>query len=176
MDERRGLADRLRDVSDGRERLVVHVDELGPILGERPTLGHDDRDPVTGVARLVRGQGMVLGNAAVTGHRPGTGKRVRPLVRELGAGERRHDAVCGERPRDVDLLDPGVCVGAAHDRHPEHPRDRHVVHPACLTAEQAGVLSALDRSADVGLLGFRGCHLPSPQAAAAAFTALTMFW
>ena len=174
VDERGRVAHRLPDVSDSRERLVVDLDELRGVLRERTALGNDDRDAVPRVARLVRAQRPVLGNVAVAGDGPCARQRARPFVGEVGPRERRHDAVRRLRLREVDLRDLRVRVRAAHDRHPEHPGEHHVVDPARLAAKQACVLFALDRGADVVRLHFGGRHLASPQAAAAALTALTM--
>ncbi len=174
MDERGAVLDRLGNVRHGRERLVVDLDELGRVDGERAALGHDNRDAVARIARLVGREGPVHGNVAVAGHGPRAGERARPFLRQVGAGEGGDDSLGGQRLREVDLRDLRVRIGAPHDRHPEHPRQRHVVDPARVAAEQARVLLALDRGADVGGLRLGGRHLPS-YAVAAARTALTMF-
>ena len=54
MDERRAVLERLRDVDDRVERLVVDLDELGRVLRLRARLGDHDRDAVALVARRRR--------------------------------------------------------------------------------------------------------------------------
>jgi hypothetical protein len=69
-----------------------------------------------------------------------------------------------------------VGEGAPHDGGEDHAREGEVVDVARLAGEELRVLLAGDRLADPGPGAFLGdCHLPSPQAAA-ALTALTMFW
>ena len=43
-------------VDDGRQRLVVDVDELGRVLGEVERLGDDERDGVADETHLVVGE------------------------------------------------------------------------------------------------------------------------
>jgi hypothetical protein len=45
--------ERLADVGDRLERLVLDLDELGRVLRDRARLGHDDGDAVADVPRLV---------------------------------------------------------------------------------------------------------------------------
>ena len=80
------------------------------------------------------------------------------------------------RRGDVHALDRRVRERAADHEGPDHARQREVVDVAGLAREELLVLPAGDRLADVDAgLGLGGGHLPSSQAAA-AFTALTMFW
>ena len=100
------------------------------------------------------------------------GQPARPLVGEVGAGERRDDALglaCGS---EVDARDPRVRVGTADDSHPDHACDRDVVDEAGLAGQELWVFLARDRRADVRLL-LGDCHHAT---AAATRIALTMFW
>ena len=54
MRERRAVLERLRDVDDGGERLVVDLDELRGVLRLRARLGDHDGDAVALVARRRR--------------------------------------------------------------------------------------------------------------------------
>ena len=82
--ERRAVLERLLDVGDRRERLVVDLDELGRVLRERTALGDDDRDAVALVAGLVDRERVVRRHLDVLGHRPGAGEAALPVVREVG--------------------------------------------------------------------------------------------
>jgi hypothetical protein len=97
VNEWRGVFHRFGHVRHRRKRLVVNLDELGRVLGERATLRHDDRNAVTRIARLVGCERAVLRNVTVTCHRPGAGQRPRPFLGEVGAREGRHDPVGRER-------------------------------------------------------------------------------
>ena len=172
MQDRGVVSERGLDVAHRGQRLVIDLDELGGVLRERAAVGDHDRDAVAGVARLVDGERPVRRQLDVLGDGPGTGQPARPLVGEVGAGERRDDALglaCGS---EVDARDPRVRVGTADDGHPDHACDRDVVDEAGLAGQELGILLARDRRADVRLL-LGGCHHAT---AAAARTALTMFW
>ena len=156
VDFRRALVERLGDVRHGRKRLVAHVDKLCGIFRERAALGEHDGDPVAHVPRLVLRERPVGRVLRVLRDGPGAGEGAGPLVRELGGGERGDDPLGLARPRRVDARDPRVCVRAAHDDHPEHPRDGQVVRPARFAGQELRVLPARDRAADVRLGSFLG--------------------
>ena len=86
VDERRAVLERLLDVGDRRERLVLDLDELGRVLGERAGLGDDDGDTVALVARLVGREREVRRHLDVLGHRPGARQPALPV---LGIARRR---------------------------------------------------------------------------------------
>ena len=175
VDDRRAVLERFLGVDDRGKLLVVHLDELGGVLRLRARLGDDDGDSVALVARLVRGERPVHGLLRVLGDEPDARERGRPVVGEVGAREGVDDALGLAGRRDVDALDRGVRERAADDRRPHHAGQRQVVDVAGLAGEELRVLLAGNGLPDVGL-GLGDCHLPSPQAAAAVFTALTMFW
>ena len=102
VQDRGVVAERSLDVAHRRQLLVVDLDELGGVLGERPAVRDHDRDAVAGVARLVDRERPVRRQLDVLGDGPGARQPARPLVGEVGAGERRDDALglaCG---REVD--------------------------------------------------------------------------
>ena len=100
MHERRAVLERLLDVGDRTERLVVDLDQLCRVLGERTTLRDDDGDAVALEARLVDGERVVRRHLDVLGDRPGAGKRALPVLREVGSAEGRDDAF--GRPRGIE--------------------------------------------------------------------------
>ncbi len=159
------------DVDRRGERLVVHLDELGRVLGERPARGEHDRDPVALEARLVRSERVVRRVDHVLRHRPGTRHRRLPLVLQVGGGERSDDPFGRAGGVEVHAADPGVGVRAPDDDHVHHPGQLDVVDERPAPLEQRPVLTTEDGRAHV--LGLGGAH---DVASAAAATALTMLW
>src|SRR5690606_13808136 len=103
----------------------------------------------------------------------------------------------GHLPRrvGVDAGDPGVCHGAAQQRHVQHPGQRQVVGPPGPAGDQSRVLlapagaphlrfgnSGHDCDTSEGMLAVTGscgtsaCRAADGICSAAARTALTMFW
>src|SRR5204863_1584615 len=75
VDDRRAFLERLVDVRDGRELLVLDLDQLRSILREGTALGQDDRDAVALEACLARREREVRWNLDVLGDGPRAGKR-----------------------------------------------------------------------------------------------------
>ena len=65
----------------------------------------------------------------------------------IGRIDRDH-AVPLPRLREVDPVEPGVCVIAAQKRRVEHPRQMHVVHELRAAGEEPGVFVARNRLTD----------------------------
>ncbi len=179
-------------VDDRRERLVVDLDVLERIGGLVAVAADHHRDAVADVARRVHRQRHVRRVLHVRRDRPGARQRaVLPL--QVRAGERRDHAGLRERSGHVDARDARVRHGAAQHGHVEHAGQLHVVGPRRLARDQPRVLLAQHDPADgvavagvvevgtlLDLLGDQTrvdlAHDPPPIAAAAACTALTMFW
>ena len=187
VDHRRAVGRGRLDLERRVERLPVDDDRLGRVDRVLARVRDHDRDAVAGEARLVLGERPVRRHARVGVERLGpVRRRNRPRARqaagplrcEILAGERRDDAGPRERAGDVDLADARVRVRAAHDGHPDHPRQRHVVDVARLAGDELRVLLAQDALADVALsLAGRGAHDLAPASSTdASRTAATMFW
>ena len=91
------VGQRVLEVDDGLERVVVDVDGVDGVGGRVPRVGHDDGDDVADVAGLVDGDREVLRVLHVLGDRPGARHRRGPRVAQVGAGEHRGDARQRER-------------------------------------------------------------------------------
>ena len=161
------VGQRVLQVDDGLERLVVDDHRADGVGRPVAAVGHDHRDDVAHVARLVDRDRVVLRVLHVVGDRPGAGHRRDPGVLQVGAGEHGLDAGEGQRVRGVDAGDAGVGVRAAHHPQPAGPRDDEVVDEAALAGEERRVLLAHHAGAD------DGGHVADP---AAASTAFTMLW
>ena len=88
VEDRRAVGERLLGVDHGRKLLVVDLDELGRVLRQSARLGDHDRDAVALVAHLVGGERAVHRLLGVLGDEPDARERGRPVVGEVGAGER----------------------------------------------------------------------------------------
>ena len=115
MHEMLAVASRV-DPDDGRQRLVIHHDRLGRVLGQVPVGGDHHHDRLAHVIHLVGGQREAC---------PGVGeRRVRDQQRQrLGEPGRqvlvavdRDQPGHLERAADIDVGDARVGEGAAHER------------------------------------------------------------
>ena len=126
-------------VENRLQGLVVDLDQLGGILGERPALGDDERDRLAGVADLpAREHGMAgVGDDAVVNAPRGKRSGV-----EIAGGQHRDHARLCHRVGGVDHPEPRVRVGAADERDVEEVGELEVVEVDRLAAEEAPVLAA----------------------------------
>ena len=148
MDERRAVLERLLDVGDGAERLVVDLDQLGCVLRERTALRDDDRNAVALEARLVDGERVVRRHLDVFRDGPGAGKGALPVVGQVGPAEGCDDTFGGARSVEVHALDPSMRVRAADERHEHGARQGQVVDEGAAPAQERGVFLSLDGRAD----------------------------
>ena len=145
---------RLLRRDDGRQRVVVHVDQLERVDRRVGVLGDDRRDLLSLEPHLVGGQDRLC----VAGERRHPGQVV--LGHQL-AGDHRDDAGCGRRAGGVDRVDLRMGVRAAEDRHVQHPRQDDVVDVVALAADEPVVLLAADAVADPADLLWLGRHRSS---------------
>ncbi len=130
-----------------RQRLEVDHDPVDDVLGDVPVDGDDHHDGLADVVDHVgreRVTGPRLGQAGV---RDQQGQRLGDPLGQVVVGVDGDQPVDVERGVDVDAGDPGVRVGAAHERDlvrvvPE------VVEVAALAAQQARVLAPGDGLAE----------------------------
>ena len=147
MDERRpGLAGRL-EVGDGRQRLVVDVDEPDGVLGHVAVVGHDERDQLAHVAHLVDRQrplGPRMGQARMRDQE----RRGLVELAELGGGQDQVHARQRAGASRVDRADARVRVRAAEAGGVEHAAGLDVVDERAQAAEEPRVLVSRDARAD----------------------------
>ena len=169
VDEVRPVLERLLDVDDHRQRVVLDQHLLGGV-DHRVAVGADhERDRVADAVDLVLGDGPVRRVLDLDPRRHPR-HRQRRLEVEVVAGEDRVHARVVLGRAGVDRGDLRVRLGRAHERRPQLPGDVDVVDVARAAHDQPRVLLALDRPPDPGL-GRGGGH-----ASEAARTALTMLW
>ena len=113
VDERRAGLQRVDRIEDGRQLLILDVDELGRLRGGVRCIGDHRGDDVAHVAGLIdRDDGLILEGGAVIGEE---------VVRQILAGEHEDDARHGERAGAVDADDASVGVRAADASSVRHP-------------------------------------------------------
>ncbi len=139
---------RLGGVGDGREVLVLDLDQLGRVLGLDAVLGHDEGDVVAHIVDLVRAQDRVLGiralRAVPVGHRDQAGDhRV-----QLGSGHHQQHAGCGLGRRGVQPRDLRVRGRRAQHVAVRLAREVDVVGVASLAGDEPLVLDPADRLSD----------------------------
>ena len=123
-------------VRDGRQRLVVDLDALGGVLGQRARLADHGGDRLAGVAHLARGQQRVrLGRDGQTGRRVDLRRR-EPA--QVGRGQQR----------PAHRADPGVGVRRAHEGHVRQPVDAHVIQELGASCQNPRVLEPADWLSD----------------------------
>ena len=160
------ILDGLARVHEHVERLVLDLDQLGGVARELAGRRADGRDRLAHEPHLADRERVVLDLV------PGRGRHLEERIgldRHLVARERSVDAVQRERAGDVDRDDLGVRVRRADEV--------HVVEEDPLALDEALVLLARDRLADVALLelGWLGGRLGRAHAFALTI-ASTMFW
>src|SRR5919204_144165 len=180
--DRRVVVDRAPGVVDGRQRLVVDLDQLGSVPRALAGLGDDRRDRLADEAGLADREAVVL---------EGGPRRRGDLEERIGEGR---DLVAGQRPvdpgvvecrRDVDRADLGVRVRRADEVDVAHVVPLDVVEENAFALNEPLVLLTRDvlaaplfshRLFDNGLLRRDGRLAHSPISwPEAALIALTMF-
>ena len=160
VDRRRVVFQRIFELEDGIERVVLDVDELERVLHVGARFCNDDGDAVAGEACLVRRERPLGRHACVfVGRRrkasrldrPCTWKRGSPVLLQVRAAECSDHAFVFTRTREIDAADACVCVRAPDDADPHHSRQNDVVDELRLAGQQLGVLLAQDAAADVFL-------------------------
>ena len=168
---------RLLDVDDDGQRLVLDLDVGGGVDDDVLVVADDERDGVADVADAVAGDRPALrGLDLDAGRRPGHRQR-REQVAHVVAGVDGLDAGARERGRRVDRDDVRVRLARAHDGGVQHAGQGEIVDERRAARDQARVLLAAQRLADVLRGGDGGRHtLILREVSAAAWTALTMLW
>ena len=160
----------LLDRRDGVEDVVFDDDRVARVLRHVAAFGQDQRDRIADVAHLVGGE---RGE-----HRTGDVRCLRPELhrvgdlRELRAGDDRHDAVERARLLDVEIGDATVRDRAAQEDRVHHPRQPDVVDIATAAAEDLLVLDAPDALAGEAGRG-RNAHTPRSAASRIPWTMLS---
>ena len=134
-----GLVD-LADIARGPDAVRTRLADLaGKGIGAVIADAVFERDLET-IGKVALDHGVSVGASGLGQPQPGG--------LEILAGDHGHDARHLHRLGDVDVLDLGVRVGAAHQREIEHARKREVVDVVPLALDEARILLALHGDAD----------------------------
>ena len=174
--DERVVLQRLLDVDDDGQRLVLDEHVLDGIHDDVLVVADDHRDGVADMADAAARQRPALGRLDLDARRRPRHRQRREQITHVLAGEDRADAGTLERGRTVDRDDPGVRLGRSHDRHVQHPGQDDVVDVCRAPRDQARILLAAQRLADrLHMHLLSRAHAATPRSAsAAARTALTM--
>ena len=145
-------ADGLRGGGDGRQRLVVDLDQRGRVLGLGQRLRDDEGDRVADVAHAVRREAVVrrrphgaaVGTLALERHP----HRAEPVARDVGAREHGEDAGSARGGGGVEGADPRVGVHRPHDDGVRLAGKVDVVVETALAPQEPDVLEPFDRLPD----------------------------
>ena len=165
-------------VGDDGELLPFDHHEFRRILRRGPARGDDGDDGLALEAGAVDRHDM-LDRGLVAGAVRGHGMHRLADVREIGAGDDADHAVRRQSRGRVDAQNPRMAIGAPHERHMQHVRDRDVVRITAPAVNQAAHVRARDPLADKGV-GTESPVARTAHAAGRAFeaasTASTMAW
>ena len=148
----RAVGDGVVQVRDGRQRVVVDLDELGRVLGLRLGLGDDHDDRIADVPHLALRQGRVRrldhDRAVLVLDLPAAGDAAQPVGGHVVAGQDGEHARRRERAAEASIDRIAAwAYGRADEHGPGLPRQHDVVGVAPLAEEEAAVLLAGDGSA-----------------------------
>ena len=164
---RRGV-ERALGIDDHGERIVVHPDEIGGVLGHVAVLGHDH------CHRLADEPDAVRRRAVVVDRRRHADREGLGVPGDVRAGESAVHAVQRQRLRQIVAADRRVRQRRAHDRRVAHVADRRVVvDVGSAPGEEPRVLDALDRLPDPASLAH---YAPASTNGTLAFFATARSW
>ncbi len=142
-------------VEHERQRLIVHLHQLGSVLGEGARVGDHGRDPLAGIARD-------LHRERAPRHVRGVEARQQRLrcCRKLAAAQHVVHAGHGERCGAVDRDDARGGIRTRHQRHVPRPCQRDVGGETAFAGDEAAILAhaAIGRHEPEG---FRAHGLPA---------------
>ena len=151
-----------------RQLLELEANQLGGVFRGVGILGENHGDRIANVAHELLGKHRLLvGLEAADARQANADRRQMPHV---VVGPHRHDAGMAARLGRIDAQDLGVRHGRAHHAHMQLPGRLEVRGILAAPQKQHAIFEALRRGADV--FHFARFFI----SAAAARTALTMFW
>jgi len=159
MQHRGFRSKRLLRIDDGRQRLVVDLDQVQRIFGDIAVFGNDKRDGFPDIAHPVAGDRPAF-DIGLDADRHAAGEPCHIL-----AGQYGEDA--GQRPGGSrnDCTDSGMAVWRTQDRQVRGiTTDGQVVDVAAAAGQKSGVLDTFDGATDQAARRFQSRHslLPHP--------------
>jgi hypothetical protein len=126
-------------IDDGRQRIVVDLDQLGRVARDLGVVGHDEGHRIADMTHTIPCQCKARRHDQRLDRRH-AGHRPQPL--EIGRNKNAMDA--GQRlgRRQVDAFDDGVGMRRAQDMAPQAARALNVVHVTAAAVEETSVFHA----------------------------------
>ena len=135
---------RAHGVDDGRQRLVIDLDQLGGVARLIQCLGDDGGDRVAHIAGNIRRQRRarrISARAAVTvDQRDLAGNSAQPFRHQVGAGQHRDHAGRGSRRLDIDAQNPRMCMGRTQHMATQRILRHRIVGEAAPARQQSRIL------------------------------------
>ena len=150
------IGQRIFEIDHGGERLVLDLDGVEGVVGDRIGCRQHARHSVADVARLRHCERIVGRVLHVGRDRPRAWHRAGPGRFEIGAAVDGHDARHRRRRTHVDTEDPCVGVRAAEHRQVQRAGEDEVVGVLRLAGEQRRIFAAQHPGADDTLCAFLG--------------------
>ena len=135
-------------IYNGRQRLVIHFDQVKRVIGNVGTFGNDNGHTVANVTHPVNCQRMV-GRQLDVGRGKTTGNGVYAAVCQIFAGKNGNHTFQCLGGGGVNAVDFGVGIWATFDRSMSHPIDFQVGYIPSLPLDKAGVFDPFHAFANV---------------------------
>ena len=140
-------------VHDGRERLVLHIDEIERVARDVAIHRDDNRHRLADIADAIR-RHRPDRSAGTNPFMPGTASPSRPgsgpqSARNCRAAVGRDHAGMRQRGGDVHPHDPRVGIDAPQDRHVRGARRAQIVHVRGTAGDEARIFLPLDPRTDL---------------------------
>ena len=151
LHQRAARRHRLLEIHHSGERLVVHDNELGRIIGKVSIFRDHHRHRLACIDDLVLGDRELVGHLLLIGDK-GIGDREGgvDVGLEVGGGEDGHNPRRCQRCARVNRSDASMGMRAAHDRHVRHVHEVDVVDEVAVPGDELGILTTLDARSDHG--------------------------
>ena len=162
-------------IGNGRQRLVIDVDQGGRVFGDIAIVGNDYGNRLADMHHLVDRKNRTI-DLLAEGRRWQRDNKPIGYEMRLEVTMRKHGVHAGPRQGGglVDAADGGVWVRAAHKRGVQHGRQMDVVDETALATQEVGIFQTANIFAE------RFCAQAARPSAcrrfAASSAAMTMFW
>ena len=167
--QRRARRHRVARRGDRGQRVVRDLHGLGRVLGGELGVGHDRGDDIADMVHLIAREGRarrgVHGTAVAERHRMHDRELAVPGPLPIVGGQcQQHAGPRGRGPRRQ-RDDPRMGMRAAHEGAPGEPGQDDVIDVKPPPADEAGILAAPQRLADIAVAGVL-CVQPHPASSA----------
>ncbi len=150
VDDVGALFTRSIDVGNHRKLVVLHIDQLGGILGDGAGASDDGGDRLPGPDHLVCRQRELRRRLHVVEVIEGADPRLAQL-RQIFTGRHQMNALDLQRRTRIDRKDLRMGIGTAHECRIQHAWQFHIGNVAPLACQQPLGIGTRDRAADIAV-------------------------